>query len=201
MGTREEILRLVAPIDSVLPGLVLNLRDEAFAVQIADAPLGYQGYFDDVRREILLSSDADNLKRTLLHELGHLIDAHGLPEDDLRNLYEVIEATDAIQYLFQMSERGMGSVRDAQGVSRFERVDDEEVRYLLFKDELVARAFVQYIAEASGDQELLEVVRADTRPVTDEIFYARQWLSSDFKPVYATFDSIATRLGWRELPS
>lgn len=159
---------------------------------------GYRSMGDGTAVDVLISRDADDPGFTLAHELGHYLDHQALgaisgefasASDELADLLESIDASDACEELRGLEERAPIAFPGGAGVVVI--LDRDDFSYLLEPEELFARSYAQYIAVRSGDAALLEDLLAGQR-----IVYPEQWEDRDFEAVGAAFDQLMEGLGW-----
>ncbi|MYE05051.1 MAG: hypothetical protein F4Y00_08800 [Bacteroidetes bacterium SB0662_bin_6] len=68
------------------------------------------------------------------------------------------------------------------------------MKYLLQDQKIFARAYLQYIAEKSGNQPVLKALDYVRNNSPN---FATQWDDADFKPIFAEFEKLFKKLGWR----
>lgn len=132
--------------------------------------------------DINISVYTEHPSFTLLHEVGHYIDHHGLkktsdfmgdaasdnPSPKMEVLINTIKSTDT----FKMGEELYGS------------------GYYTKNTELFARAYAQYIASKTGDAVLLNQLSMASRSVW---YY---WPQNEFRPISKAFDDLFEEEGW-----
>lgn len=138
---------------------------------------------------ISISSKGGTEALTLAHEFGHFLDHKGLPGDTFATRSKddpaVIELLDALN----------GSEAAAQLRAWTKATGNRKYgNYLTSDIELFARAYAQYIAVRSGDEDLLEELDRKRRR---EPTAPTQWDDEDFTPIAAAFDRLFTKLGLR----
>lgn len=74
-------------------------------------------------------------------------------------------------------------------------IDTRHIAYLLSREELFARSYVQFIAERSRSA-LLKSQLDDARQQRGQIYYPRQWDSDDFAPISTALAMEFRDLGW-----
>jgi len=172
----------------------------------------YEGYLkirnDGTVKAMEINKVTDTPRFTTAHETGHVIDYAGIPlaaprikenrdfraEKRFKRFLDAIEASKSIMTL--RSRQGQATVH-TEGAAWLNNyaVDQKHVEYLLQDHEIWARAYSQWIAEKSGDPDMLaELEHRMTR--TDQKIYAPQWTSEEFKPISAEIDAIFRDLGW-----
>jgi hypothetical protein len=126
---------------------------------------------------------------TTVHEVGHFLDnsaiggtgnfASRAKFPDMQAVIDAAEQTARIQEL-----------RDARSKSRSSRYR-EKLDYLLDPAEVWARAYAQYIAQASSNATLLNDLKnmRAAEPM-------KGWTDEDFKPIATAIETLFTKLGW-----
>jgi len=126
---------------------------------------------------------------TAVHETGHLLDLEAIgPKGKWASQTSHVEMGQVI-----------AAIRSTQAVATLERRraaavgarQQRYLRYVLSERELWARAYAQYIALRSKDQELarqLQKIRLSEA--------GRHWDDADFAPVAAAIDNLFGALGW-----
>jgi hypothetical protein len=125
---------------------------------------------------------------TTVHEAGHFIDVHGLAGGK----GFATESAHAISSVIKTAQqstavKGLEALRD--GAKTFK--EREHWKYFLTPREIWARAYVQFVAEESGDPQLgkdLEKVHQAQEH--------RQWKAKDFAPIAAEIRKQFKQLGW-----
>ena len=143
---------------------------------------------------ILLTFNRDlapeQLGLTILHELGHLIDllffepvevlSHSsITKQELAPILNAAQATRAWQQY--------------QGRLNLDPFDDDAL-YLSNPAEIWARAYAQYIAEKSGNENLLAAVKEQAAPAYNQL--PEHWSATDFMPVRQAIDTLFQTKGW-----
>ena len=126
---------------------------------------------------------------TTIHEAGHFIDLEGIGakgnfasvsgEPDMRTVLEAAEKTEAVKGL-----RGKLAASTSD-------VWRQHLHYLLWPEEIWARACSQFIAQRSG---FVSLKRELAKARDAEAF--RQWTAEDFRPVDAAIAAMFQKLGW-----
>lgn len=184
---------------------------------LPEIPVGWnrekkrEGFFrsrNGVGTLVQVSRYAQSPRMTLVHELGHFIDLNGIgdrysasnPKSGeyrpnrsqasmlVNPVMAVIESSDAVQH-FQKLLAGPSVIR--YGNSEV-KVDKKWLKYAVSREELWARAYSQYIADRSGNPELLAELRVSQKPS----LYRDQWTDEDFKTIADAFDKLFSDLGW-----
>ncbi|GAA0630564.1 hypothetical protein GCM10009547_37920 [Sporichthya brevicatena] len=129
---------------------------------IEDPTLAAQGQVLD--RTIWINTKADEASqaRTVLHELGHVLDdSCGI---DTGPVVAALRKTPTVRALIADSLNG-----------------DEWAQYAVADDEIFARGFGQFVVEQSGDPDLIEAVRSLERA---------QWPAEEFARVMPEFERL-----------
>jgi hypothetical protein len=189
-GPDEDPIRLaLSAIDRVhgdgaLPPLTVHLE--------ALAP-GQQGYYDPVEVRLAVSPSASRPTLTLIHEIGHVLDHHGLGGAkalasqrhpllaDWRSVTRQTQKHQILRYITQTS---------------WDAVAIATATHLLLDEELWARAFAQYVVVRSKFEALSNQLDETRRPVAGTVYLPRQWDDGDFAPVADSIDRLFRRLGW-----
>ncbi len=122
---------------------------------------------------------------TELHEMGHAIDnfldlSHSATG---KKLMDAIEKSDGFYSICEQEDQ----VRD-WAASAFKQAHLSHLNYVTRQDELIARAYAQYIAEKSENETLLEQLGNQ-----DKLY---QWDSEDFVNIRKEFDAVLKMIGW-----
>jgi hypothetical protein len=170
--------------DGALPGI---------SVRIEPLLLGHQGSYDPRIPRVVVSSSTTRPALTLLHEIGHVLDLHGLGRsstlasrahptlDDWRVATTRSRACRVLGHIGQTSSDPVAVATTA---------------YLLLKEELRARAYAQYVVKRSGIQPLLDQLDEVRRPIAGTIYLPRQWDDDDFIPIVHSIDCLFGRQRW-----
>jgi hypothetical protein len=165
-------------------------------------------------------SSEDGIEHSTVHEVGHFLDHvaigdpnsfatstlhRGEPDHPLRAWRDTVDQTDMVRRLRRMrddvfSDREAHAERNEQGrIVRRCKYDDLD--YLLGSDELLARAYAQYITLRSGDEVLVGQLDSERRVSQFGITLPFQWSDADFEPVAAALDDHLDRLGFERAAS
>lgn len=125
---------------------------------------------------------------TTLHEAGHFLDHQGLgtpgtwasQSPQTKDLMDALRASAAVKGIAtkpvpNANPAKLAAVR----------------KYLLDDKEIFARAYSQFIAEETGDAELLKAVALGHNSVLPQ-----QWETADFAPAKAAFRALFIKKGW-----
>ncbi len=129
---------------------------------IEDPALQAQGQV--LNRTIWINTNADEASqaRTVLHEIGHVLDDSG--ELDTSPVVAALRRTPTVRGLIADSLNG-----------------DAWARYAIADDELFARGFVQFVVERSDDAALIDAVRS---------FERAQWPADEFARVTSSYERL-----------
>ncbi|GAA4509252.1 hypothetical protein GCM10023172_42480 [Hymenobacter ginsengisoli] len=132
----------------------------------------------------------EQLGLTILHELGHLIDllffepVNVLTHSDItkNELEPVLSAAQSTRAWQQY-----------QGRLNLDSFDDDAL-YLSRPEEIWARAYAQYIAEKSGNENLLAAVKEQATTAYSQL--PEHWSTTDFMPIRQAIDTLFQTKGW-----
>lgn len=131
---------------------------------------------------------------TIIHEIGHWIDQNGLSCFSNKSTTEGWGSNDPSLV--------KDFLRAAQRSELYSRIlNDPEIEqynkdYFLSNHELWARAYTQYIAEKSGDPELLEAIEKKVNVTDPDVITATHWTDADFEPIKREVEKILNNKGW-----
>lgn len=154
-----------------------------------------RGAFYPVAAEprIDVSSTADMQSSAFIHEMGHFLDTWGLGKgraDDLSDLANKLGS-----YINDDMKDLMDTIYASHEMRNLEHlnISGQYKNYLASRHEAFARAYTQFIAEQSGDQQLLaELAEKRINP----IWAGNQWSTEDFRPIREAFIKLFKKLGW-----
>lgn len=223
----SETRALLAIIDTVhgdgaLPRIPVETFDEA----TQPGYRGIVGFF--ARRKVggapvrlaMNRLHADRTRFVMTHELGHFLDAAGLPGPDfasenvsgiadaairakVQRVRDVLERSAAVSGLRQARATGYVPVPyvlpdGSTGIGKA-AIERRFVDYLLLPSEQWARAYAQYITRKSGDPVLAAALAQERNTAAGP--FLRQWSDDDFRPIERAIDDLFTTLGWRKKPT
>lgn len=153
------------------------------------------GMFDPGRGELYVYDQAGRHARVVAyHEIGHIIDVHGLPPfgtlashvlpalDDWRN---AVVDSEAIRTAASALNQPLHPVtRDALET------------YFLTPHEVWARSYAQYIATKSGDADSLGLLLAEQAQFAGGVVLNSHWDIVEFIPIMAEIDTLFASFGW-----
>lgn len=179
---RQGVEEVVAIIDKVH-------KDGPLASSVVRWGKGTGGSYDPSKKsEIKIGKDNPLWRSQLVHEIGHKLDLEGLPgwnyssvsSQEVQSVMTAISQSAAVQNL--QSDPGYQS-------------SPSYLKYQLRPQELWARAYAQYVAEESGDSDLLSEIQARQSGQTG--YWAdSQWSSDDFAPIRQQINTLFQTLGW-----
>lgn len=142
---------------------------------------------------------------SLLHELGHFLDHQTLGQrgefasvehTNLAEWRDAVDATGSVNTLRAIVARGTVTV-ELDGLERVFPVSVRVLEHDLQWQELWARSYAQYMAQAAGQPRLLAQLAAalgvGRRP---RLPYTLQWEADDFRPVLAAIERLFRMKGW-----
>ena len=161
-----------------------NSLDGTFAFEVDD-------HGRILGRAILVRFAAPHRRFVALHEVGHFLDACGLPGGGESSRYhplltpwrEAIFASRAFRELIQLVASS-----DPPTTSRAVK--------LLDSVELWSRSYAQFIAIRSGDGSLVAALNALRRRSPNDVYFPRQWPDDDFVGIEAAIEQLFWSLGW-----
>ena len=123
---------------------------------------------------------------TLAHEIGHWLDAKGLP--GAVGPLDFMSATGGTAF-----EEVINVAKQSKSVQALQAMPHSKARsYYLKTHEIFARAYAQFIAEESQHAVMLQqVAKIRTEPMPE-----RQWETQDFAPVREAMRKAFVSLGW-----
>jgi hypothetical protein len=132
----------------------------------------------------------EQLGLTILHELGHLIDllffepvnvlSHSaITKNELEPILNAAHSTRTWQQY--------------QGRLNLDPFDDDAL-YLSRPEEIWARAYTQYIAEKSGNENLLAAVKEQAATAYNQL--PEHWSAADFMPIRQAIDTLFQTKEW-----
>ena len=156
-----------------------------------------------------------NIKRTgnhphltMAHETGHFLDYGGIPrtkptfaeernwraEELFNDFFNAIDASESIKTL--KARTTQTTVQRIKGtLASTYTLDQKHLEYLLQDNEIWARAYSQWIAYRSGQDDLLADLSHSMSRDFQKI-YPTQWTESDFHAIGQAMDEIFRKLGW-----
>ena len=144
--------------------------------------------------DITMEDDRRYPEIVAAHEIGHYLDYAGLPGDgyqsrrptmpEMEELIDLVRATDTWRL-----------IREAAVAAAVGGSEAVEWRRMLWRHELFARAYAQWIAWKSGDRRMLAQLRARTT-ATEERMQLRQWPLDEWLPIAEGMDRLFEAAGW-----
>ncbi len=156
---------------------------------------------------IAINPEAATPHMTIAHETGHLIDYSAIPrvapqigdtgvQRNFRSeelFAEFIKAVDESESIKTLRSR-IGQTKLAAEGGHYP-IDREHVAYLLQDHEIWARAYSQWIAYRSGDDDLIADLQHRLK-LNLQVVYRHQWQEADFYAIGRAIDGIFLKLGW-----
>lgn len=150
--------------------------------------------------------DKDEIRWTLPHEFGHMLDfadlgqnqghASELPDGPAAEVMDAIRDTQEFGHLEDLLARPRKLMMRVEGGNpevRSTEMFNDHIEYLLRPRELFARAYAQWIATRSGDDEMFNKLMRYAGPT---VVMPMQWEPFEFLPVADAFDRLAKSRGW-----
>ncbi len=145
---------------------------------------------------------------TIAHETGHFLDYAGIPrtrptfeeernlraEELFKDFFKAVDASESIKTLNLRATQNTIKTVKGSVVSDYS-LDQKHIQYLLQENEIWARAYSQWIAYRSGQEDLL----ADHEYIQSRgghDIYPSQWKEADFQAIGKAMDAIFSKLGW-----
>lgn len=194
-----DIRRALSAIDKV-HGIAPALEKPVPLVGDANIP-GFGRFRNDSKGwfEIAINpyTPAIQVSSTVVHEIGHLLDAKlagfkGYASDRSKSLAgwrRAVRETESVKSIIALE-----NVTDGHIVKNV-IIDQNTVKYLLREHELFARSYVQYVTLRSGDSYLQKWLDVVLQSQPNEPF-STQWGTDDFDPVAKELDDIFETLTW-----
>jgi hypothetical protein len=140
---------------------------------------------------IQLRSEATHRQFVALHEIGHFLDASGLPgksyssESDsaLGGWQQAVVQSRAHYELESLASSGDPAVSARAAVR-------------LSAGELWARSYAQFVVVRDGSAALWASLDAFRRREREDLYFPRQWDDDDFAAIASAIDELFGRLGW-----
>ena len=145
---------------------------------------------------------------TIAHETGHFLDYAGIPrtrptfeeernwraEELFKDFFKAVDASESIKTLKLRATQNTIKTVKGSVVSDYS-LDQKHIQYLLQENEIWARAYSQWIAYRSGQEDLLaDHEYIQSREGHD--IYPSQWKEADFQAIGKAMDAIFSKLGW-----
>ncbi|NKY99636.1 hypothetical protein [Nocardiopsis alborubida] len=145
---------------------------------------GRMGSYDRATRTITFDPSLPNMRETLVHEIGHVIDnaMHGERTGSRHGLASAMPSTPEMRE-WASAVRNSPQVRELRSmpVTGYSR-------YMRLPQELWARSYAQWIAQRTGDPRLQSEIRSHLSQPGIEGY--RQWAEDDFRPVASALDAV-----------
>ena len=200
----ERVEKAIELIDSVhgdgeLPNLPIRKLNKSRAVE---GRVGGYSHKEGKPRELLLNMQNAHLDEALIHEVGHFLDHQVMDASGkfasargrtLSQLRKLLDETNSVQLLKAVSQADIIEYIDESGATEIP-VNKKFVNYLLARKELFARAYTQFIAIQSGNEELLEYL--DKLKQSGDNYYPEFWRDEEFEPIYNFFFDLFAKRQW-----
>ena len=117
-----------------------------------------------------------------IHEVGHLLDWHGIPGEG-----------SAANTESALVEEWWKAVSQSQKYKDVEtsKMPEEDKKYLLKRSELFAQSYAQYIATQTGDRNALCELRMMQANNPDLV-----WADEDFEPIRKAWVALCKKMKW-----
>lgn len=175
--------------DGVIPAVVAQVR---LPLLLPKAGGVYRPSGGPERLPLLrINPNATDPKLAMLHELGHLLDNHGLHRASGQRLY-ASEGQPELKPL-------MRALVDSSAYRRLvERETATGEIYWTRPRELFARSYAQWIAAETGDADLEASILAVRRREREDVslWKESQWTRMDFQGIKKEFRRLFTKKGW-----
>ncbi len=152
------------------------------------------GSFGALSRCVTISRKGPHPELTVVHEVGHAIEAFGLPgrKGALRDWPVGITSAwfDAVTKSLAFDKFALVAAASIKAKGPITR---DLAAYFLSEDELWARSYSQYIALRAADGVLWKQLKSDPNGLRLGLY----WEHGDFAPIMQAFDALFLRLGWR----
>ncbi len=145
---------------------------------------GRMGSYDRATRTITFDPSLPNMRETLVHEIGHVIDnaMHGERTGSRHGLASAMPSTPEMR-------EWASAVRDSPQIRELGSMPVTGYsRYMRLPQELWARSYAQWIAQRTGDPRLRSEIRSHLSQPGIEGY--RQWAEDDFRPVASALDAV-----------
>ena len=143
--------------------------------------------------DIVIRTDIDGARSTLMHEYGHFVD-HQLISGQLTG--------EAGNWVLDIDHPAASQLKEA--IESSENITRRRLAYAdsptdwkayhLQNDEIFARSYNQYIATKTGDLDALMQIDRDRAEMFDA--WNTQWRDEDFIPISSAMDNLFKVLGW-----
>jgi hypothetical protein len=137
---------------------------------------------------------------TIIHEIAHALDHQVLGEDHVfaSTSTELLGATDLLELMTAIANSQAYQTVQSYMIGQVVHgtVITKLREYYLDKREWFARAYVQYIAIRSGNQQLLDFVNRKNLSSKSKIVYPEAWSEQDFKPIKIQLQRLLIRKQW-----
>jgi hypothetical protein len=183
--------------DGSLPSIPVSLVSllATDSGQQVDGLLRVEEAFDGqlVAQSIRIRAAAPHRSFVLLHEVGHVLDVHGLPGPTFAS------ADERVTMLTEW-RRAIGRSRAVQVLREFAFSNQAQIQNranrLLEAEELWARSYVQFVAIRCRHEQVLSSLNAQRYREQDALYFPRQWDDDDFAEIDVAIEELFRRLGW-----
>jgi hypothetical protein len=204
-GSRSDVVRhALGLIDAVHGDGELALLGFEFSLNQAYAAAAYA--IDEGRPSAILLPKTGRISVcAIVEEIGHMLDhqvLNGRPwaskysDSDLHEVVACIQTSEMVRRVmsYRCGENLSLVLRGKQ--KRVVVFDQDELDYHQDIKEWWARAYVQFIAEASQDSGMLEEIAHYTSTPNHQLMYPTAWNVNDFKPIKQAIWRTFRAKGW-----
>jgi hypothetical protein len=158
--------------------------------------MGREGYYDPRPPfGVAVGVHAKRPRLTMLHEIGHFLDHHGLGGGSTLASGALGDVRLDPWRHAAMGSQAVQELRRRESL-RAGTADAAYIAYLLRYPELWARSYAQFVATRGGDPVLMAELDARREPIPGVEYLPRHWDDADFIPIAAEIESLFRGLGW-----
>jgi hypothetical protein len=147
---------------------------------------------DEVHAQaIFIRRRAPNRRFVALHEIGHFLDACGLPGKGWSSESHPMLVPWRQAVIASRAYRGLIELSEANDSTTSQRAT-----VLLDTTELWARSYAQFVAARSGVDALKNSIDVLRQREPGEVYWPRQWDDEDFGEIEVAIEGLFRRVGW-----
>ena len=139
-----------------------------------------------------LSTKGDNPRMTMVHEMGHYLDHHGIGTKGAFDSESGDRTSRVIQAIKQSKSYSKLAERRAVFAAQNNTNLVKHVDYLMGNDELFARSYAQFIASKSTGRK----IKGELKNLQEDNFLGTQWDDEDFQSINVEMGKLFSDLGW-----
>ncbi len=142
--------------------------------------------------EFRLTTKGPHPRMTMMHEMGHYLDHHGI---GTKGQFESSSGKQAKTVMAKLKKSNAYEKLTKDRQQYLRKGNKEMVRhldYLMEDEELFARSYSQYIASKSSDR----TIKNELQQMQKDTFLSTQWSDEDYKPIMDEMDKMFSDLGW-----